>query len=287
MTEFIAPGSDEWRTTISASKVAGLLGLSPWATARKLYHTMRGDIPPDPGNDATRRGHYLEPAVLAWFRDRHPDMVHGDTFTARHPDHPEWTCTPDATADDDLVEIKSAADAYEWGRQGTAEIPAGYLAQTAWQMIVTGARRVWVPIITGRLEFREYVVEWDDIAGDVPVILDRVREFQHHLATGTPPAWVGADTEYHVVKALHPDLVDEAVTVPAAVAFEYAAALIAEDDAKARAVRAKAAVIEHSRGARKILAPDGTQIAYRSGGKGNAPSLTKTNGIHQLTRKAA
>ena len=35
-----------------------------------MWHLMRGDIPPKPQTRDQSRGHYLEPAILAWWHDR-------------------------------------------------------------------------------------------------------------------------------------------------------------------------------------------------------------------------
>lgn len=287
MTGFIAPGSDEWRTTISASKVPAILGLSPWTSARELYHVMRGDVAPEAGNQETSRGHYLEPAILAWFRDQHPDMEHLDTATVHHPEHPEWTCTPDAFADTDLVEAKSVAYPDGFGEQGTAEVPPYYLAQVAWQMIVTGAGRVWMPIITGGLEFREYRIDWGDVAEDVPLILDWVTDFQRRLAEGDPPVADGHDATYRVIRKLHPEIDGQTATIPDHLAQAFATALAAEKAATAEARRHKALITEHMGTARKATTADGEPVATRMSKNGGVPYLTAARTIHHLAEKRA
>src|SRR5689334_4090086 len=93
----IAPGSEEWLKTISASKVAAILGLSKWESPRSLWHQMRGDLPREEPTTAQSRGHYLEPAILAWFFDQHPELRQSAKTGASYVDG--WkSAAPDAVA---------------------------------------------------------------------------------------------------------------------------------------------------------------------------------------------
>src|SRR5690606_6484943 len=163
MTLDLTPGSPEWARRITASKVAAILGLSPWEAPRSLWHRMRGDLPREGSTDVQRRGHYLEPAILAWWRDQHDVLpksevpVDGEWVKAWE-EQPTYTlgdwaaATPDARAWVDgtdafsavLVEAKSTAQ--EWD-----ELPAYYLTQVIWQMHVSGIHRCHVPVIGPRL----------------------------------------------------------------------------------------------------------------------------------------
>lgn len=219
----LIPGSPEWLQTISASKVASIMGLNPWTSRFTLWHRMAGNIV-EPQTDATRRGHYLEPAILAWLGDQHDgdDMtLWSRAETYRHPVH-EWaTATPDAMytcgdADEDrVVEVKSSAVSDEWGAAGTDEIPPGYRAQVQWQMFVTGVRTTHVAVLLPFLEFREYVVEYDEAYA--AVLFDAAVEFRASLAEGRQPPLDGADDTYRTVRALHPDIedVDAEITLEA------------------------------------------------------------------------
>ena len=79
------PGTPEWVRLVTASKVAAIVGASPWESPRSLWHKMRGDLTDNtPPTDAMQRGHLLEPAVITWWQHRHPDA---DTLTLQ-PWHP-------------------------------------------------------------------------------------------------------------------------------------------------------------------------------------------------------
>jgi putative phage-type endonuclease len=229
----LTPGSPEWLQTISASKIPAILGISPWESRFSLWQRMAGNISDQEETTTTRRGHYLEPAVAAWFADQHPELHVETCGSFAHPEHPEWTAAPDRIAGEHGVEIKSVAYADEWGREGTAEIPPYYLAQVAWQMHVTGIRKIYVPIITGMLVFKEYVVEWDDIAADLPIIIAEVEAFQASLAAGTPPELDGSDATYTAIRKLHPGIDGELIELDDEMALNYIAAKYQLDAAQA------------------------------------------------------
>ena len=70
------PGTAEWRTLLTASKIPAVMGTSPWSSRFTLWHEMAGTFTPEPINPAVlERGHILEPAVAAWFQAQHPEWV--------------------------------------------------------------------------------------------------------------------------------------------------------------------------------------------------------------------
>ena len=207
------PGSPEWSRLITASKVAAILGVSPWESPRSIWHKMRGDVPREPQKDHQARGHYLEPAILAWWRDQHPE--HADY--REQPDYKlgDWSAaTPDATAilgtegeadwHQVLVEAKSAANMDDWGEPGTDVIPAYYLVQVQWQMHVSGIHRCYVPAIGPRLKFDEWVVDYDADTG--PLLEARMREFYDSLSADVPPPLDDSVATFNVIRKLHPEI---------------------------------------------------------------------------------
>lgn len=179
----LAPGSATWLRTMTASKIAALLGLSPkWDTPASLWLTMRGDIPYDNSpSPVQKRGQFMEPYALDHFwAERHPDwaMEAGET-TWRRDDLPWAAANTDShgrTADGELVivEAKSVggfADIDKWGRPGTDEVPYGYWVQVQWQLHMThgfgGAciTRAYIERVGPCLDDHyEYVVDYDPAA---------------------------------------------------------------------------------------------------------------------------
>lgn len=260
-----APGSPEWLRTISASKVAAILGVSTWDSPRSMWHKMRGEVPNEEATKVQARGHYLEPAILAWWRDQHPDYhdhVDQPTFTLS-----DWAvATPDAsclTHADDLVivEAKSARDMDEWGDPGTDVIPVEYLTQCYWQLHLSGALACFVPVIGPYLDFYEYIVEPDpDIGSDLE---KRMRVFYDSLSADEPPPLDDTTATYDVIRKQHPDI-DRGVSVQLAPAEarEYVEAMNGAKAGEARQRAAKSMVLERM-GRAQYAACYGVRVARR------------------------
>ncbi|GAA0918712.1 YqaJ viral recombinase family protein [Nonomuraea longicatena] len=208
----IEPGSPDWFRYMSASKAAAVLGLSPWESPFSLWCLMAGLVDPEPQTKAQARGHYLEPAVANWLADRHPEyrMLPGGTWVSN--DRPWQLSSPDRLlyAGDELAELiecKTDADGREWGRPGTNEIPLYYLVQVLFQMDTIGARRTRVGLLTGRLEFREYVVDYDEHYA--AVIRERCESFMASLLLGDMPDLDDRKATYESLRRQHP-LIDRA-----------------------------------------------------------------------------
>ena len=284
----IKPGSDAWRRLITASKVPAILGVSPYADAYTVFHEMRGNIPGFDGNNATERGTYLEPAALAWFRDTHPDLIFTPSQTVFHPEHDTWAATPDGfTGDRGLVEAKTAQYSDSWGRQHTAEVPTDYLAQTAWQLIVTGADKVYVPVIFGQpFEFRLYVVTREDVAAFIPGIITAVRDFEARLAANDAPEPTGP-AAYDAARALHPGIVRKSeAPISDDVALEYIDAVTAEKEAEARAKVAKARLADAMGDAQHAFWA-GAKIASRISKNGGTPYVQAARTLPITTKEVA
>lgn len=208
------PGSTEWLKTMSASKVAAALGLSPYDSPFSLWHRMANLIPGQSDEPQLLRGHYLEAGVLAWFRDQHPgwEITPGGCWASA--DNPRYTASPDAlavlpTGELRGLEAKTAADDDEWGAPGTDQIPAGYRAQVIWQMDVVGTRVTHIAVLSAYLDLREYVVHYDPT--EAAFIRERCQAFLDSLPDGSAPARPSIDTHnatYEALRRVHP-LIDE------------------------------------------------------------------------------
>lgn len=247
MTTAPEPGSPEHTRLVTASKAPAILGLSPWQSPYSLWQLMKGNVEPEAQNRAQSRGHYLEPAILAWWRDQHPDAT--ETAEQTWFPHEDWagaTVDMDCLCDGDqntIVEAKSAARMDDWGTPGTDQIPDYYLAQVYFQLAVTGAARCYVPVIGPFLEFCEYVVEADPEMQEQT--LAACRRFYDSLASDEPPALDSHPATFATVKALHPEI-EQGVTVRLArdEAEEYVEASLGLKVAEARERAAKTVVLE-------------------------------------------
>jgi predicted phage-related endonuclease len=240
----VRPGTPEWLRYMSASKVAAVAGHSPHDSWFSMWHKMKGTVPPDPETDEHRRGHYLEPAILAGLHDQHPDWTFTWTGMWVHLEANWASATPDEIGHMPdgtpvIVEAKSSNLDYEWGEPGTDQIPLGYKDQVHWQMWVTGLRRAIVPVITTGLNFAEYVVDFD--AAYMEDLFQKVYAFMETLWHNRRPSIDPLDghmATYRAVRELNPGISDETAeaTEDQAVAF-----LTATAEAKAAEYRLQAA----------------------------------------------
>lgn len=285
------PGSPEWLKTVSASKVAAILGVSPWESPRSLWHLMRGDLPPQAQNAAMSRGQYLEAGVLAWWRDQHPEVTDlTEQHYATRADMPWAAATLDALAQDThgntiVVEVKTAARADEWGEPGSDEIPAYYAAQVLWQLaMVPDAAFACCAVLLGPgLELREYVIQRDPDL--IEAIVGRCKAFFDSLSADVPPDLDDSLATFEAIRALHPDIdAGECVELSLAQAGEF---LDAGDAAKAAVTRERAAktVVLDALGKAQYGTHEGLRVARRQPSRNGVSlySATKT----RLTRDTA
>lgn len=279
-----APGSDEWYALITASKVAAILGVSPWESPRSLWHKMRHDLPAEAQTKAQARGQYLEAGVLAWWRDQHDLTSCQEQVYVTRPDIPWAAATLDALAKDThgntiVVEVKTAARADEWGVPGTDEIPAYYAAQVMWQLaLVPGAQFAYVAVLLGPgLEFAEFVIQREPDL--IESIIERCRVFYDSLTGEEPPDLDDTLATFQAIKAIHPDISPGA---EAELTVEHATEFLDSGDAEKAAVkRARAAktVVLDVMASAQFGVTNGLRVARRQPSSNGAPALyvaTKT-----------
>lgn len=268
-------GGPEWRRLVTASKAAAIIGVSPWDSPYSMWHEMKHGTSREQ-TAVMSRGNYLEPAILAWWHDQHPEFDNwqnqawapfGD-WAGATVDAVAWSAdTPhDLIGRIDapgtvIVEAKSAARMDEWGDPGTDAIPAYYLTQVYFQLAVTGAARCYIPVIGPYLEFSEYVVDADIEFQDD--ILSRCRAFYDTLEADEPPELDSSVATYDVVRKQHADIeAGEAVELDQSQAVEFIEALNGEREAKKRERLAKSTVLE-AMGRAQYATCNGTRVARR------------------------
>ena len=269
----LTPGSDAWMRTMSASKVAAVLGLSPYMSRFTLWHQMNGTAAKTETTEVMRRGHYLEPAVSAWFSAQHPDWKIIPTGTWTHPRLSWATASPDRIAlikasPAALVEIKTAGHSDGWT---DSEIPPGYRAQVMWAMHVTGATTTYVAVLLPFLEFREYLIRYDAAEGE---FIERQCEmFMDTLARQVPPPLDGATSTYQTLRELHPEINGESVEVSPEIAedFLYCKRVLGEAEELERA--SKSHMLARM-GNAKTATCNGVVIATRAAKNGGTPYLS-------------
>lgn len=270
-TTSIEPGTPTWRRLMTASKVAAILGVSQYDSPRSMWHKMRNELPAEEQTDVQSRGHYLEPAILAWWADRHGVDRTNRSAWINHPAFymDGWAAaTPDAqaTLDGDLVlvEAKSARDMDEWGAPGTDEIPTKYLFQAYWQMHVSGVHTCYIPVIGAFLDFEEYVVVYDREIG--ATLERRCLEFYESLKANEPPELDDSGATYDALRKLYRTIDDSSIEIPFDDAREYLDAKADLKAAEARERKAKSTVLDLM-GEHRFATCAGVKVARRQANK--------------------
>ncbi|MDH6610241.1 putative phage-type endonuclease [Streptomyces sp. SAI-208] len=226
------PGSDEWHAArangIGGSEIAAVLGLSPHESRFSLWHRKQGNLGPMQETPEMYWGKKHEPTICAEFTERHPELLVLPSGTYQADDAPWWIANPDRlgfTADGGLevIEAKTAYDDFEWGDEGTDQIPLHYKAQVRWYCRALGAQCARIAVLFGLSDYREYVVEADD--EDAHTMYVAGQEFMDSLASGLIPDIDGHVATFQAIKALPEGMEDVDVDILPELRDRYFAAL--------------------------------------------------------------
>lgn len=131
------------RTGIGGSEIAALLGEDTFSSPFDVWLSKaQGWV--RPSNPDMERGTFLEAGIAEWYSARTGSVL-VESATQRHATVPIAFCTPDrfervGPAADRLLSIKSPRRGYAWGKEGTDDVPPGYLLQLQWEHAVCSSR---------------------------------------------------------------------------------------------------------------------------------------------------
>lgn len=252
--------SPQWyaarQSTISASEVAAVLGLSPYGSPFDLWWLKRTGVDSQAESRRLTRGRRVESLILEDFRDAHPELTVTPCGLVVNDQRPWQASTPDGLAYDcgcvpdpdpdvidacmclidrepvAVVEAKSDGDRDAWGAEGTDEIPVHYRCQVLWQLDTLGLQVAYLPVWLGGGDYREYVVERHE--ADVALMREAAEHFLDSVRENRMP-----EVDAHVatrrrLKKLHPSLTDDVVAVPATLVRQYQRAKATRDRAQDR-----------------------------------------------------
>lgn len=187
---------------IGGADIAGILGISPWATPVSVWQRKTDPVrPPDSSGKKKlyQRGKAWESVVAEMLIAELEAREHRVTVLSanhRYADAqvPHFAAEIDYEIQlDDIpgvvnVELKTVHPnaAREWGESDTDECPVWYAAQAMWGLGITGRQCCIVAPLFGADEIRIYPIVRDDetIAG----MRERAAAFwTHHVLTRTPP----------------------------------------------------------------------------------------------------
>lgn len=209
---------DAWlaarRKGIGSSDVPAILGVADKRTAVHVYRDKRGEVADDAGEAALWGSLLEEPIAREWAR-RNRSVIQRVGLVS-NVDTP-WAM---ATLDRRVAECPMNRDvrqacalevkcrnAYTAPARWRGDVPDDVLAQTVWQMHVTGYDHIHVAVLIGGNDYRQTVVRWEIsvseyITGEVTAFRD------NHLVAGVEPDWPVDDKAAALVELdalMHPD----------------------------------------------------------------------------------
>lgn len=236
------PGDAEWAGLVTASKVAPILGISPFSDQYTVFHQMAGNLPPIAETEAMRRGKIYEAALLNDFYGRHPELTREDLATFQAD---SWLAvSPDSVAHTDsgrtlLVESKTAARWDGWGEPETDQIPEHYRAQVIVCAHVLGCDEIAFPVMGPFWDYREYYVDPDPELAEA--ILAKCHEFWLSVQSGIEPELSETVASYTTWTKVADPFGTGEVEIPPELARRFLVAAAGEKDFKP----AKAAIANY------------------------------------------
>ena len=179
------------RNFIGSSDAAAIMGLDPYRSAADVWLSKTAKIVDFEGNEATERGTFLEPSIIAWAEsklgvplDRDVMLVHPSGVLAANLDA---RYAPGRF----IVEAKSTVVSEEWGPPGTDEVPNRVLIQGHHQLAVAGDDydRLYVPVLMA--SFRAFKFQMYEVPRNkdlVDLVAEHCTEFwEKYVKTDTRP----------------------------------------------------------------------------------------------------
>jgi len=294
MSVAIAPGSPEHMRMVTPSKVSAILGVSRFTSPYRIWHQMRGNLPPEPASEIFALGHDFEPAMASIWRRQNPGWrLSRDEVQIVCPT--EQFGFPAAVTLDRravrgrarrILELKTARDLSQWGDHFTDQAPADYVAQVMAQMLFTGYTKhpAHLMVLGPFFEAHTYVIEYD--VGIADAIVEECRLFWKSLQADEPPPLDDTVATYTAVKELHPDIdPDTVVQLDYQTAFE----VLSDDDSVKtyeRQLRGSKSALLDLMGNAATAMCNGIKVAdRRPHARGGVALALATKNLNQLTQE--
>lgn len=297
LDRYIEPGSPEHRKSISASKVAAFVGLSPYSSYKSLWLEATGRVEPeDIDSEVLEYGRRRENDIIQFFADYYADKPLGPTATFVDPHRPNWIATPDATMGDAVVEAKTARFGDDWGPKGSIQIPIHYMIQVMWQMARTGAERAFVAADV-MMSYRVYDIHWNDVCDgikeykpgvDLPSITEieeAVTRFEADVLFDVEPDWDGSDATYKAARRMHPDIAEGEVEIPRELAVEFAAAKKLKDEGEAAVKKVSSEILACMGGIKNGKLDSGEKVFSLTARGNGTPYITPARNLTTVLGK--
>lgn len=273
------------RHGIGSSDVPAVLGLSTFRTPVHVWRDKRGqDV--DTAGEAALWGSLLEEPVAREWARRNRSVVQRVGLVA-HEAEPWMLATLDRrvaecpldrsqrTACALEVKCRNAYTRNRWH----AQVPDDVLAQTTWQLQVSGFDHLHVAVLIGGNDYRQTVIRRDDQVADY--ITGETRRFwQQHVLAGVEPPWDPrqADALNDLDRQLYPDRIGELSIDQLDEVLEYARVSAIEGAAKRQREAARAELARLAAGA--LVVTCGSELAYEM-----RPVQRSTCDLHALAER--
>lgn len=231
---------------LGSSDMPAIFGEDPFRSSWDVWAEKTGLVKGFEGNDATRRGNYLEAGILDFAEETLQQPIERNV-TLLDPDGGPLAANLDGLcrAMDANIEAKSVAgeiDPDEWGPEWTDIIPNRVIIQTHVAMICGKLSISYIPVVLPvfkRFEFRMYVVKF------IPELAAEIRRraahfWNEHVLKNIPPEDVIGSLE--VLKKIRRES-GVTATVEDSLVVDWEAAKADERAAKDRKEAAEAGIL--------------------------------------------
>lgn len=187
----VTPDTSEWleerRSSVGASEVAAVMGLSPWNTALDIYKSKQGvDREFDPLLSFV--GHASEPIMHEWVEKFSGVQVKLEpAFMARSTAYPFLHASFDRVSSDPFTTWQFKTVHHYSGHKWDEGIPTDVRVQVQAEMLVAGTAKAAVVVWIGGREFRLFW-EYRDTRFIEEHMIPALTQFWGDLQNGVPPA---------------------------------------------------------------------------------------------------
>jgi len=213
----IQPGSDEWLRYCTPSKVPAILGISRFESPYRLWHRLKGLIPPEPPSDVFDIGHDLEPYAANRWRRKNPGWLLSPGEVQYVLPESKYGFPAAVTLDRRavrgrarrVVEFKAArtlSDVEQWGDDLSGDIPEDYAAQVTAQMLFTGWVKYPGHLLAVGPYFNDRIYEVVYDRNVATWIIEECTQFWASLGGDVPPELDDSVATYECLRAQHPDI---------------------------------------------------------------------------------
>ena len=193
---------------IGGSDVAGILGLSKWATPLSVYLDKTGQSEPIKDNDPMKWGRILEDPIAKQFETESGLRVRNCNRVLYHKDHSFLLANIDRkiSGEHTGLEVKTANSfkVSEWDNA----VPDAYMLQCQHYMCVTGWNKWHLAVLIGGNTFRWFEIDRDNELIDNVLIPQLTDFWVNNVQAGVPPDATNSSIDKQSLSILYRDIDD-------------------------------------------------------------------------------